>query len=163
MGNRMYLRHGHPQFLAPGNQRGTCTRPGAQRWNHLPHALDGRSTRPHPHFLSAPQGAHIIFLTASKATLFQNPTKQAAIQTGISALLNIQLLTGISAFAVADQGRIASGVQRLQDDLTSGDWLTARIVRVPSLNQWLPKSTRSRPASGPPACCNRPPVARPPR
>src|SRR6266404_9918711 len=35
--------------------------------------------------------------------------------------------------------------------------------RFPPLTQWLPKSTRSRPASGPPACCKRPPVARPPR
>lgn len=37
--------------------------------------------------------------------------------------LDPQVRAGISAFAVADQGRIASGVQRLQDDLTSGDWL----------------------------------------
>jgi ubiquinone/menaquinone biosynthesis C-methylase UbiE len=37
--------------------------------------------------------------------------------------LDPQVRTAISAFAVADQNQIASGVQRLQDDLTSGDWL----------------------------------------
>src|SRR5258708_38244769 len=35
--------------------------------------------------------------------------------------------------------------------------------RFSPLTQRLPKLTRSRPASGPPACCKRPPVARPPR
>src|SRR5262249_22042333 len=35
--------------------------------------------------------------------------------------------------------------------------------RFSPLTQRLPKSTKSRPASGPPACCKRPPVARPPR
>jgi hypothetical protein len=64
------------------------------------HLMGGTSRPPALPFSAA--GRARIFLTASKATLFQNPTKQAAIQTGISALLNIQLLTGISAFAVGD-------------------------------------------------------------
>ena len=37
--------------------------------------------------------------------------------------LDLQVRAGISAFAVADQGRIAAGVERLRDDLNSGDWL----------------------------------------
>jgi ubiquinone/menaquinone biosynthesis C-methylase UbiE len=37
--------------------------------------------------------------------------------------LDSRVRSGISAFAVADQGRIAVGVQRLQDDLNSGAWM----------------------------------------
>jgi ubiquinone/menaquinone biosynthesis C-methylase UbiE len=37
--------------------------------------------------------------------------------------LDSQVRAGISAFAAADQGQVASGLQRLQDDLISGDWL----------------------------------------
>jgi ubiquinone/menaquinone biosynthesis C-methylase UbiE len=37
--------------------------------------------------------------------------------------LDPQVRAGISAFAVADQAQIASGLQRLQDDLASGEWL----------------------------------------
>src|SRR6266481_5323318 len=46
---------------------------------------------------------------------------------------------------------------------TKGPYQRCTHWRFSPLTQRLPKSTRSRPASGPPACCKRPPVARLPR
>jgi hypothetical protein len=54
--------------------------------------------------------------------------------------LDPQVRTGISAFVVADQGQIASGVQRLQEDLTSGELLKrdGHHPRPDELRGWIP-------------------------